>query len=83
MSHTPHELHDEFPGDTELLHKLKVDNRHYQTLAERYHDINRNIHRIESGVEPASDERLENLKKDRLKLLDDVSALINQAKATA
>lgn len=79
MSHTPHDLHSEFPQQVETLHRLKVESRHFNTLAERYHDVNRDIHRIESGVEPASDERLEDMKKERLKLLDEVSAMVNQA----
>ena len=57
MSHTPHELHNEFPEARDILHKLKVENAHFHTLSERYHTINREIHRIESGVEASSDMR--------------------------
>ena len=83
MSHTQHDLHSEFPADTETLHQLKVGNRHFQTLSERYHEINRDIHRIESGVEAASDMRLEELKKERLSLLDGISGMIDEAKSAA
>ncbi|MFM5915488.1 DUF465 domain-containing protein [Chakrabartia godavariana] len=81
MSHTPHELRDAFPDSVEVLHALKVGNAHFASLADRYHDINREIHRIESEVEPATDERTEALKKQRLALLDEISALVEQAKA--
>ncbi|MDE2404546.1 MAG: DUF465 domain-containing protein [Sphingomonadales bacterium] len=81
MSHVPHELHDEFPKHAALLHELKVSDGHFQKLAARYHDINREIHRIESEVSPASDQALEDLKKQRLGLLDEVSQVLAKAKA--
>ena len=78
MSHTPHELHDEFPDAGDILHKLKVENAHFQKLSEHYHNINREIHRIESGVEASSDERSEDLKKQRLFLLDEIGKMIRE-----
>lgn len=80
MSHVPHDLHREFPADAELLHRLKLSDRHFQTLSESYQDINRDIHRIESEAEPAADERLEELKKRRLALVDEIAALLKKAK---
>lgn len=81
MSHTPHELSDEFPGDHALLHELKLNNHHFVTLSERYHEVNGEIHRIESGVENTSDEYAEGLKKKRLALIDEISGIISKAKA--
>jgi uncharacterized protein YdcH (DUF465 family) len=81
MSHTPNDLRDEFPEAVDVLHQLKVRDAHFATLAERYHDLNREIHRIESDLEPASDARAEALKKQRLALLDDISAIVAKAKA--
>jgi uncharacterized protein YdcH (DUF465 family) len=83
MSHTPHELHNEFPDDAGLLHDLKVSDSHFKTVADRYHDVNREIHRIEVEVDHASDARLEDLKKQRLSMLDEVSEMIARAKTTA
>jgi len=81
MSHTPHDLHAEFPEHGDVLHRLKLDNAHFVTLADRYHDVNKNIHRIEAEVEASSDAHVEELKKRRLGLLDEISALVNSAKA--
>ncbi len=81
MSHTPNDLRQEFPEAVDVLHQLKVRDAHFATLAERYHDLNREIHRIESDLEPASDARAEALKKQRLALLDDISAIVAKAKA--
>lgn len=81
MSHTPHELHAEFPDAHDVLHALKVSNPHFVTLSDKYHDVNREIHRIEAEVEAASDERAEALKKQRLQLLDEIATLVSAAKA--
>ncbi len=81
MSHTPNDLRDEFPEAMDVLHQLKVSDAHFATLADRYHDLNREIHRAESDVEPASDTRLETLKKQRLALLDEISTMVASAKA--
>lgn len=83
MSHTPHELHDEFPEAAQKIHDLKVGNPHFATLADRYHVLNREIHRIDSGIEPASDDRTETLKKERLSLLDEVAKMLNDGQAAA
>ena len=83
MSHTPHELADEFPQDRELIHRLKVEDAHFARLADDYHTVNRAIHRIESEVEAASDERAEALKKERLALVDRIAAILTKARTPA
>lgn len=81
MSHVLHDLHSEFPDDSATLHELKISDAHFRTISDRYHDINKEIHRIASEVEAASDERSEDLKKQRLLILDEVAAMISKAKA--
>ena len=81
MSHTPHELHDEFPESTGALHAPKTGNVHFGKLADQYHELNREIHRIDSGIEPASDDRTEQLKKERLAILDQIAVMIEEVKA--
>ncbi|MCV0425351.1 MAG: DUF465 domain-containing protein [Roseibium sp.] len=82
MSHVPHELHEEFPEATETLHTLKTEDAHFARLADEYHTVNREVHRIETDVEPASDEVLEDLKKKRLHLKDQIAALLAAAANT-
>lgn len=79
MSHTPHELADEFPDAIALIHRLKQEDRHFAGLADDHHRINREIHRIESGIDAAGDERLELLKKQRLALLDEIGGWLASA----
>ena len=81
MSHVAHDLHAEFPNDGAILHNLKMSDQHFRTISDQYHDINKEIHRIEAEVEAASDERSEELKKQRLLILDEVAAMISKAKA--
>ena len=81
MSHFLHDLHAEFPTDTEILHGLKLSDKRFPKLADDYHALNKDIQRIESGIEASSDERLEDFKKRRLAMLDEVSAMIDRNKA--
>ena len=83
MSHTPHELAAEFPADAAIIHKLKAADAHFAKLADDYHEVNREIHRIEVEVEAASDERTEVLKKQRLALADEIGAILAKARASA
>jgi len=76
MTHVPHELHDEFPEAAEALHRLKLENAHFAKLADEYHEVNREIHRIEADVEAASDARTEKLKKRRLTLKDEIAGFL-------
>jgi uncharacterized protein YdcH (DUF465 family) len=79
LSHTPHELADAFPQHRDQIHQLKLEDPHFARLADEYHTINRTIHRIESEVEAASDDRLEELKKQRLHLADEVGGMLTAA----
>lgn len=81
--HTPNELTQIFARDRELVIRLKQDNAHYARLADEYHTVNRVVHRIEAETEPASDERLEALKKQRLALLDAITAIVAEAREAA
>lgn len=79
MSHTPHELAEEFPDKIGAMHALKMENAHFARLAERYHEVNRAIHRAEAQVEPMEDEALETLKKQRLMLKDEIAEMLAAA----
>ena len=79
MSHVPHELAEDFPDQIEKLHMLKMNNAHFAKLAEEYHVVNREIHRIESDIEPASDARAIELRKKRMVLKDEIGAILANA----
>ncbi len=76
MTHTPHELHEEFPEHADRIHALKTENAHFLRLANEYHTLNRDIHRAETDIEPTSDDHLEDMKKQRLKLKDEIFGML-------
>jgi hypothetical protein len=81
MSHLPQDLHDVFPDDEALLRRLKMEDHHFQALADQYAAIDDALSRIGAGLEPASDARAEDMKKERLRLLDRISGVVADAKA--
>ena len=74
MSHTPHELMEEFPEQIETIHKLKSDSVHFARLFGEYHVINRAVHRAETNIEPTDDLHLARMRKHRLSLKDAAAA---------
>lgn len=71
-----HDLHHEFPEHHDRIHELKIGNAHFARMFDDYHHVNREVRRIEEGVENTSDEYLENLKKKRLSLKDQLYEMI-------
>jgi uncharacterized protein len=76
--HIPHKLQDEFSGEASLIERLRKTNYEFRRLASRYEEVNRNIHRIESDEEPTADTVLEQLKKERLKLKDEIASFLTK-----
>ena len=74
-----HDLIHELPEHRETIHELKLSNRHFARLFEEYHEVDHEVHRIETGVENTSDEYLEGRKKVRLHLKDELYRMIQQA----
>lgn len=71
-----HDLIHELPEYRHRIHELKVSDRHFSRLFDDYHDLDREVRRIEEGVEATGDIYLENLKKRRLKLKDELFAML-------
>jgi len=79
MGHTPHELAQEFPEHVETLHALKARDPHFARIAEEYHEVNREIHRLESRIEAGSEDREEELRRKRVHLKDEIAAALSKA----
>ena len=79
MSHTPHELADDFPDLVHQVHALKTSDAHFAKLADEYHELNRAIHRAETDVEPISPAHEEDLRKRRVALKDELYGLLKAA----
>ncbi|WP_420409300.1 YdcH family protein [Hoeflea sp.] len=76
MSHTPHELAEEFPEHAAKLHELKQSDAHFAKLSDAYHEVNRAIHRAETDIEPTDDFHMEQMRKERLKLKDEIYGML-------
>lgn len=81
MINESHDLAHEFPEYRQAIHDCKMNNQHFAKLFDEYHDVARAIYRIEAGIENTSDEHAENLKKKRLKLKDELYAILQKAAA--
>lgn len=77
-----HDLIHEFPESKDTIHTLKMSDQHFARLFEEYHDLQHEVHRIETEVETTSDEYLETQKKKRLNLKDQLSAIIKSYEAS-
>ncbi len=73
-----HELYDEFPEHKDRIHDLKLSDRHFLNLYHKYDDLTHEIYKFETGSEVTSDEYLEELKKKRLLLKDELYAMIKK-----
>jgi uncharacterized protein YdcH (DUF465 family) len=79
MSHTPHELAEQLPEFANAISACKLSDAHFAKLADAYHELNREIHRAETDVEPMDDMHLVELRKKRLALLDEIRAMLTAA----
>lgn len=79
MFNEKHDLIHELPEYRDTIHELKTSNNHFANMFDEYHEVDHEIHRIETGVENTSDEYLEEKKKLRLHLKDQLFQLIKEA----
>jgi len=77
MSFEKHDLVHEFPELRDRIHELKISDHHFAKLFAEYHEVDHEVLRLEQGSEVSSDQYLEDRKKVRLSLKDQLySALI-------
>lgn len=74
-----HALINEFPELKERIHELKVSDHHFSRLFDQYHAVDNEVHRIEQGQETPADEYVEELKKNRLHLKDELFSMLQRA----
>ena len=76
MSNVPHELAEEFPEHADKIHEMKTGNAHFAKLFDEYHEINRAIHRAETDIEPTDDFHMEDMRKQRMRLKDELFGML-------
>jgi len=71
-----HNLVIEFPEYKERIHDLKMNDKHFSRLFDQYETVDKEVFRIEEQIENTTDEYLEELKFKRLRLKDELYALL-------
>lgn len=74
MSHVPHQIADEFPEYQDRLRELKQSDGHFARMLDEYDEINRAIHRAETDIEPTDDAHMQDMRKRRMGLKDEIFA---------
>ncbi len=78
MSHTPHQLAADFPDYAEKIHALRQSDAHFARLVAEYDAVNEVVHKAETDLEPMDDLALEAKRKERVRLKDEIFALLTR-----
>ena len=73
-----HDLVHEFPEYKDKIHELKTHNPRFAELFDEYHEVEHEVRRIEENIETTSDDYLEQQKKKRLFLKDQLFAMLKE-----
>ncbi|OQS33837.1 YdcH family protein [Chromobacterium haemolyticum] len=68
-----------FPKYRELISKLKTEDDHFTRLFNKHNDLDQKIKNMEARIEPSADFEIENLKKEKLRLKDELYAILRKA----
>jgi len=71
-----HDLLHELPEYQDRIHQLKLENVHFRKVFDEYHELEHEIHRINTGVETVTDEQLHQLKANLLFIKDELVSII-------
>lgn len=71
-----HDIHHEFPEFAETIHDLKVGNTHFARLFEEYHALTNKVENLEEKDIPVDDFTIEDMKKQRAKLKDELYQML-------
>jgi uncharacterized protein YdcH (DUF465 family) len=74
-----HDLIHELPEYKDKIHELKNSDPHFANLFDQYHEVEHEVRRIEEGNETTSDDYLEERKKLRLSLKDQLFEILKNA----
>ena len=72
-----------FPEHRDLITRLKTSDHHFTRLFDRHNDLDQKIKNMEARIETGSHEEIENLKKEKLHLKDQLYAILQKASPTA
>ena len=68
-----------FPEYRDLITKLKTTDKHFLNLFDKHNALDQKIKNMETHVEPGTPEEIENLKKEKLHLKDQLYAVLKKS----
>lgn len=79
MSVEHHDLIHELPELKDRIHELKLSDAHFRRLFDEYHELTRDIEKMEDEVTPVTSQTEEEAKVRRLHLKDELYRLLTAA----
>ena len=76
MSVEHHDLIHEFPELRERIHEMKVNDSHFRRLFDDYHELTRDIEKMEDEVTPVATRTEEEAKIRRVHLKDELYRIL-------
>lgn len=74
-----HPLARDLPEYKDTIHDLKMNDAHFSRLMEEYETFDKEIVRIEQGLEHVADLELDGMKMKRVKMKDELMALLQKS----
>ncbi len=68
-----------FPEYRDLISTLKTSDRHFEKLFNEHNELDQKIRNMEAHLTPATNVEIENLKKEKLLLKDQVFTILQKA----
>ncbi len=69
-----------FPEYRDLITQLKHKDHHFDRLFNRHNDLDQKIQNMESHLDPGTEMEIEQLKKEKLKLKDELFQILRKAR---
>jgi len=79
MSVEHHDLIHEFPELKSRIHEMKMGDAHFRHLFDEYHNLTRNIEKMEDEVTPVATRTEEDAKIRRVHLKDELYRMLTAA----
>jgi len=70
-----------FPEYRDLISELKTSDHHFVKLFDKHNEIDQKIKNLEAHIESGTHEEIEDLKKEKLLLKDQLYAILKKASA--
>jgi hypothetical protein len=68
-----------FPEYRELITQLKTSDAHFVSLFQQHNTLDQRVKRMVSRTDPSTPEEIETLKKEKLRLKDEIFTLLKKA----